>query len=410
MSAEPDEAAHVAATAALEQMGPARLRTLLGLRPAVEIWGCLTSGRARQLAADAERARLERAGRLPEDGTARHLRLFPDTIVEGWQKEARSTPHTPEEMARRLAALDVRVLTFDTLPEPLVEDPDPPGALFLAGAGRGTRIDPARARVAIVGTRRASEYGLRIARCLGRDLAAAGVEVVSGLALGIDAAAHAGALDAPGGVAPPVAVIGAGHDRPCPSRNRGLARAVGRAGRIMSEVPPGIASAPWRYPVRNRLIAGLADVVVVVESASSGGSMSTVAEALARDRVVMAVPGPVGRRTAEGCHDLIRDGAEVCTGAHDVLTSLGLLGYEPVPPGGVEEPGSPRGPVPGSAPDPLRDPGADTVLELLADGPCSIDALATRSGMDLARLSCVLAELVAGSRASSEAGWITRIS
>jgi DNA processing protein len=302
-------------------------------------------------------------------------------------------------MAERIDALELEVCTRDELPGVFAADHDPPGVLFTSGS----EIDAQGARVAIVGTRRASDYGLRMARLLGHDLAEAGVGVVSGLALGIDAAAHAGALEAPGETPPVVAVIGAGHHRPCPSRNRGLARAVTAAGSVISEVPPGIPSAPWRYPVRNRLIATLADVVVVVESASSGGSMSTVAEALARDRVVMAVPGLVGRRAAEGCHDLLRDGAEICTGADDVVSILGLLGFSPTTEreAGQQDAGA----------DVNAAPGVDeaVVLELLADGPRTMDSLLSAGGFDLVELSSVLAAMEAGSLVATDAGWVRRV-
>ncbi len=316
----------------------------------------------------------------------------------------RSTRHTPEEMERRLAGLDLCVLTGDDLPRFLREDPEPAAVLFSTKA----EIDTPRPRVAIVGTRKASDYGLRTARKLGMELAALGVEVVSGLALGIDAAAHAGALDGPGcsgtvqGGPPVVAVIGAGHDRPCPMRNRALARAVQSNGTILSEVPPGISSAPWRYPVRNRLIAALADVVVVVESASSGGSMSTVAEALSRDRVVMAVPGAVGRRTAQGCHDLLRDGAEICTGAEDVISALGLLGFAAVPQSSAAE-------VSTTGLTGLEVEGGDTVLELLAEAPATPDWLLARSGLGLGELASLLSTLESMGLIVTDAGWVRRL-
>ncbi|MCP4434256.1 MAG: DNA-processing protein DprA [Actinomycetia bacterium] len=245
-----------------------------------------------------------------------------------------------------------------------------------------------------MGTRRASSYGLRVAGALGRELSAAGVIVVSGLALGIDGAAHRGALEGPGAA---LAVIGAGHDRPCPTRNRSLAAEVAARGLILSEVPPGVGSAPWRYPVRNRLIAAFARVVIVVESARRGGSMSTVAEALARDRAVMAVPGAVGRRSSEGCHDLLRDGAEVCTGADDVL---GLLAMNqagcgsPDSDGGVARPGL---------------SGLERqVLEELAGDPLTVDSLVLRTGTSMGRIAGVLAGLEARGRIRSRSGWLER--
>lgn len=381
----------------------------------------LAAGTAQRLASRPLRGATAAVDVADQSQPARPV-LAPE-LIGRWERQVRSTTHVPSAMAQRLGALGLEVLTGDRIPEVLVADRDPPGVLFTSGSC----IEAGRARVAVVGTRRASDYGLRMARSLGRDLAAAGVQVVSGLALGIDAAAHAGALDVATVRTPVVAVIGAGHHRPCPSRNRGLARAVAGAGAILSEVPPGIPSAPWRYPVRNRLIAGLADVVVVVESASSGGSMSTVAEALERDRIVMAVPGSVGRRTAEGCHDLLREGAEICTGSVDVLAALGLLGFslESDRPCGGDDPGAVAAPEAGAGEDSSTGsgprtgcahgvgapslPGTARVLELLADSPLSMDALLSASGLGLAELSSVLVSLEAGSWIVTDVGCVRRV-
>ncbi len=146
------------------------------------------------------------------------------------------------------------------------------------------------ARVAIIGTRSATAPGLEMARRLGAELAEAGVAIVSGLARGIDGAAHAGALPR-AGAAPPIGVVGSGLDVPYPRVNAGLWSDVARAGVLISEAPPGAPPSAWRFPARNRLIAALADLVVVVESRASGGSMLTVREAIVRGRQVMAVPG-----------------------------------------------------------------------------------------------------------------------
>lgn len=423
MTAADSPKAHLAAIAALEGMGPARLRALLASTPPEEIWALFAAGDAQRLASGPHNGATSTAAVDVEDQSLPVRPVLTSKMIQGWERQVRSTPHTPAAMAERLDALGLEVLTGDGLPAVLAADHDPPGVLFTSGSC----TEANRARVAIVGTRRASDYGLRMARSLGRDLVAAGVQVVSGLALGIDAAAHAGALDVVGAWTPVLAVIGAGHHRPCPSLNRGLARAVAASGVILSEVPPGIPSAPWRYPVRNRLIAGLADVVVVVESASRGGSMSTVAEALVRDRVVMAVPGSVGRRTAEGCHDLLREGAEICTGSADVLAALGLLGCSLEPDrragGSAEhedagpEYGDRDGGATGSGPDVGRShagdaatlPGAATVLELLADGPRSMDSLLAASGLRLAELSSVLVSLESGSLISTDAGCVSRM-
>lgn len=247
--------------------------------------------------------------------------------------------------------------------------------------------------VGVVGTRRASQYGLRIAEELGQGLSLAGAGVVSGLALGIDAAAHRGAVSAGG--APTVGVLGASHDRPCPMRNRRLAREVADMGCLLSEVPPGIESAPWRYPARNRIIAALCDVVVVVESRVAGGSMITVDAALDRGRAVMAVPGAVDRPTSEGCHSLLRDGAHLCAGVDDVLGLLGLLGA-----------GTGRSVDVVSRPD---DPLAARILDDLSEGALPIEALAAATGAGLAELSAAVGSLEEQGFARRVGGRVERI-
>lgn len=201
----------------------------------------------------------------------------------------------------------------------LVGDPEPPPLLLCRGLTRPRQ----GATVAIVGTRKCSAYGREVATQLGRDLAAAGVHVVSGLAMGIDAAAHRGAIDRAGpGTA--IGVLGAGFDRPVPQSNRVLYRAVCETGLVVSETPLGQLGAKWRFPARNRIIAAMADAVVVVESAVKGGSLYTVDEALRRDRPVFAVPGSVFSTSSAGTNRLLVDGAAPCLGAADVLDALSL--------------------------------------------------------------------------------------
>jgi DNA processing protein len=161
-----------------------------------------------------------------------------------------------------------------------------------------------------------------MAKRLGHDLAEAGVAVVSGLARGIDGAAHLGALHANG--APPIGVVGSGLDVPYPKVNEGLWSAVAAHGVLLSEAPPGAPPSAWRFPARNRMIAALADVVVVIESRASGGSMLTVREAAVRGRQVMAVPGSVASPASEGTNQLIYDGCCPVRDALDVLIALGL--------------------------------------------------------------------------------------
>ena len=224
---------------------------------------------------------------------------------------------------------------------------------------------------------------------------------MSGLALGIDAAAHRGALAVSG--APPVAVVGAGLDDPCPSRNRSLARKVAERGLLLSEVPPGVGAAPWRFPVRNRILAALGMVVVVVESAAAGGSMHTVREALSRDRPVLAVPGPVDARSSEGCNLLLSEGAHPCLSTNDVLVALDLprrLAAE------HRSPDPARARREGRA-EPRPDGAA--VLEQLGWRPATIEQLAAGTGLDFRRLSVALGQLESAGWVSRTGGWVERV-
>ena len=204
-------------------------------------------------------------------------------------------------------------------PEGLAEDPLPPPVLF----GRGSWSAMASPSVAIVGTRHATVGGMEVAAALGSDLAAAGVTIVSGLAKGIDGAAHRGALSVDGGP-PPVAVVGSGLDVVYPRCNHGLWEAIAERGLLCSEGPPGTRPAAHRFPARNRILAALADVVVVVESRVRGGSLLTVSEAQQRGVPVMAVPGSVRSPASEGTNLLLVDGAPPAVDALDVLVALGL--------------------------------------------------------------------------------------
>jgi DNA processing protein len=201
-------------------------------------------------------------------------------------------------------------------PERLRDLADPPAVLHVAGALTAVGLDDA---VAVVGARRATQYGLTVAHDVGRGLAAAGVSVVSGLALGVDAAAHTGAL---AGGAPPVAVLAGGADRPYPASKRQLHEAVRIAGAVVSEMPPGFGIHRWAFVARNRLIAALARVVVVVEATERSGSLTTADLGAELGRTVAAVPGRVTCATATGVNALIRDGAVLVRSVDDVLEQL----------------------------------------------------------------------------------------
>jgi DNA processing protein len=249
------------------------------------------------------RKALEAAGDDPDAALA-HLSRQPETLKR-----------LAEELRPRLEAAQIQVLTLDDAAYPalLKEIHDPPPVLYL----RGEIVEDDDPAVAIVGSRRASPYGLAMARILARDLAAGGVTVVSGLARGIDAAAHGGALAATGGRA--LAVLGSGPDVIYPPEHRRLAAAVAARGALLSELPPGTPPLARHFPWRNRIISGLARGVVVVEAAAGSGSLITARLALDQGREVYAVPGPVTAPGSHGTHDLLRAGARITTSAADVV-------------------------------------------------------------------------------------------
>jgi len=221
----------------------------------------------------------------------------------------------------RLRALGFRFLARSDPAFPPLLDAihDPPPGLFLRGdADIALLATPA---VAVVGARACSAYGRQVARGLGRDLAAAGLVVVSGLARGIDAEAHRGALEA-GGVT--VAVLGCGIDRDYPAAHRELARQVAATGLVVAEYAPGVEPAPWRFPARNRIIAGLCAATVVVEARERSGALITADFALEEGREVFAVPGEITNALSAGANALLRLGATPLTCAQDVLESYGL--------------------------------------------------------------------------------------
>ncbi|TML43492.1 MAG: DNA-protecting protein DprA [Actinobacteria bacterium] len=268
-----------------------------------------------------------------------------------------------------IESIAVRRLGRRDLPELLRQIHDPPGALFLRGAGDVEMLaDPA---VAIVGARACSPYGAQVARMLGRELAAAGLVVVSGLARGIDGEAHRGALDA-GGLT--VAVLGCGIDRDYPAAHGDLARRISERGLVVSEYEPGIEPAPWRFPARNRIIAGLAVATVIVEARERSGALITADFALEDGREVFAVPGEITGMLSRGTNRLLCQGATPLTSSDDVLELFGLAASQ-----------QPRAPALGAS--------ATAVLERLADGVASPDELARATGLEPGPLAAALAEL-----------------
>jgi DNA processing protein len=210
----------------------------------------------------------------------------------------------------------------ENYPPALLRDPNPPVVLFCAGDPGVLACSP---KVAIVGTRSATAYGRRVAAELGRALAEEGIVVLSGLARGIDAAAHTGALGASGSSAvPPAAVVGTGLDVVYPPSSADLWEKVACQGAVVTESPLGTAPQPWVFPARNRIIAGLADVVVVVECHLSGGSLTTVEAAARRSVPVCVVPGSVHSPSSAGTNALLVDGCTPVRDATDVLVAVSL--------------------------------------------------------------------------------------
>lgn len=250
-----------------------------------------------------------------------------DDVIAGLSEEVRhswmsSDPGLVDEMYRRCqhSAIDVSVRTDESYPDVLRGDPYAPAVLF----SRGNLAALARRRVGIVGTRHATRAGGRMAFKLGAQLSDNNIAVVSGLARGIDVEAHAGALSIQSGGAPPIAVVASGVDVVYPPEHRSIWNHIEQHGVVLSESPPGTQPVAHRFPLRNRIIAALSEVLVVVESGHRGGSMITVREAMKRDVTVMAVPGSPEVRQSDGTTALLRDGCAPVGDVTDIFVALGL--------------------------------------------------------------------------------------
>ncbi len=372
-----DEAVHAAALAHLPGMTPRRLARLLdGFRP-VMAWRAVV------------------AGTHPGD---------PHRRFRGAASGA-----DPAAVGDRCRAADAGVLLPDGAgyPVALAGDPGAPAVLFARGH---PGVLEARPAVAVVGTRSATPYGCRVAAGLGRELAESGVVVLSGLARGIDGAAHAGALGAGVGSAPPVAVVGTGLDRPYPAAHRLLWEAVAAAGCVFSEAPLGTPPRPGVFPARNRIIAALADVVVVVECHRSGGSLTTVDAAARRSIPVCAVPGSVLSPASAGTNALLADGCTPVRDTADVLTAVSLARAargRPAPDGRPVRVG-PGGTEPPHRPGRDLDRVARSVLDAVDDVPTTVETVLLRTGLSLASVAAATEELVGRGCLDAGAGWWSR--
>jgi DNA processing protein len=262
-------------------------------------------------------------------------------------------------------------------PRTLAELHSPPGVLYIGGGLRRFRAATAADPVALVGSRRASPYGVEVARSLGRSLGAAGVTVIAGLALGVDSAAHAGALDAGGTT---VAVMPGGAELAYPKSQRGLYARICASGAVVSELPPGCPPRRWTFLARNRIIAGLSAMTVVIEARRESGSLVTAAAARDLGRLTGAVPGRVTSPMAEGPNQLLADGAAVIRGPLDVLDALYGAGERTIATTTM------RPPLSQELTSLLAEigDGADTVAGLAAAGYQSDRALAALASLELA--------------------------
>ena len=318
-------------------------------------------------------------GRVPELLALPDRQLIDAVCSEEERRRAsmllrRFNPRTARRRAES-AGLTAICRHDERFPPRLLHAPDAPALLYARGNVELLDAVTDQAAVALVGSRRASPYALEVARSLGRELAGCGVPVVSGMAFGVDAAAHEGALECGG---PTVAVLGAGADASSPRSQRSLYERIVRAGLVASEFPPGFSALPWCFPARNRIMAALSAMTVVVEGGERSGSLITARFAADLGREVGAVPGQVTSALARGSNALLADGACVVRSAADVLDALYGAGQ-----------GRRRL---ARAERERLEPALRAVLAAIERGSATIDAL-TPPGGDAAEVMAALTEL-----------------
>lgn len=307
---------------------------------------------------------------------------------------AEDDAHVESDLAWLAAEASRVLLTLhdSRYPEALKTITTPPLALFVRGEP-SLLVQP---QLAMVGARSATPQGLENAQAFAAELSRRGVLITSGLAVGVDGAAHQGALDAK---APTIAVCGTGLDRLYPARHKPLAQAIlDGGGALVSEFAPGTEALPRNFPSRNRIISGLALGVLVVEASRESGSLITARRAVEQGREVFAIPGSIHNPMAKGCHQLIREGAKLVESVDDVLLELApklgawLREQTPVAPAAA-----PLAEVP-------DDPASARLLKALSDTPQSADQLIAATGLTVAELNAALLQLELTGRASPTAG------
>lgn len=355
------DSAWVAALLSLPKMGPRRLDTIVEQTGNSEAaWHNITSNAS---------LRLEGIGR---------------DLVATWREAAINFDVADRWAAMAALGISATVPGDANFPSRLLDDPHRPRILFQRGRLR------AGPTVGIVGTRSCTAYGQRCAFEFGRELVRAGVSVVSGLALGIDAAAHQGALADTEAAGQPIGVVGSGLDVVYPKRNQALWERVGQMGALISETPPGIKPAAWRFPARNRIIAALSDAVIVVESHERGGSLLTVDEAQLRDVPVGAIPGPITSAAASGTNRLLADGATPVIGVDDIFAMIGF---------------SPPAVIDTTTPESV----GGAVLDALGWSPLLFEQLCLRVTLSAAELAAEIENLCLRGVIERRGPWIERV-
>lgn len=373
---------------------------MLPALPDDELRAWLALARCPALTADVLRPALATAGSACELAASPRAWFTPALAA----RLARARAHADADLAW-LAASPARAfvpLTAPAYPSLLASTPDAPVALWVEGDASALHAP----QVAVVGSRHPTPTGRQIARDWSARFAARGAVVTSGLAAGIDAGAHRGALDVPGGRT--VAVCGTGLDSVYPAANATLASAIATRGAVVSEFPPGTPARPANFPRRNRIISGLAIVTVVVEAASRSGSLITARLAAEQGREVCAVPGSVYNPLARGCHALLKQGARLVEDADEVLNALEFSSLAALPAASH----APRGET--SATWRERPGALDKEYEMLLDAlgfePLDVDTLVDRTGLPAQIVSSMLLILELQGRVEARAGRFCRIS